>query len=134
MIIGVAEISLQQLVIDVAHRQLGAHARHAHGLELQITQRSEGILGQGLIDAQRNLGPRGHIAADQVGFDELMSEVHGIDSQLWAKTLRQSISHCSRSILPAVLSLPKILVRCRPMRIRQPYSNVILNLTLVFAA
>ena len=55
MIIGVAEIGLQQLVIDVAHRQLGAHAWHAHGLELQVTQRAEGILGQRLIDAQGDL-------------------------------------------------------------------------------
>ena len=81
MIIGIAKIGLQQLVIDVAHRQLGAHARHAHGLELQVTQCAKGILRQGLIDAQRDLRPRRHVAADQVGFDELVSQIHGVCSQ-----------------------------------------------------
>jgi hypothetical protein len=64
MVIGVAKIGLQQLVIDVAHRQLGAHGWHAHRLELQVTQRPEGVLGQRLIDAQRDLGPRRRVAAD----------------------------------------------------------------------
>ena len=52
VVVGVTEVALQHVVIDVADRQLRLHARHADGLELQVRQGAGGVLRQGLIDAE----------------------------------------------------------------------------------
>ena len=58
MIVGILIIGLQQIMIDVLHRQLGLDPFHPHGFQLQHHQGSRGVLGQGLIDAERDFGAR----------------------------------------------------------------------------
>ena len=67
MVVGVLEIGLQHVVVDVADRELGAHSRQAHGLELQVGHRAGGVLGQRLVDAHADLAAGFHLAGDEMG-------------------------------------------------------------------
>ena len=51
-------VGLQQVVVDVLRRQLGAHAVEAHRLELEHHHRAGRVLGEGLVDrGSRSPGP-----------------------------------------------------------------------------
>ena len=79
VVVGILEIRLQQIVIDVLGRHLGLGPGNLHGLKLQHHHGSGGILGQGLIDAQSNFLPRRHFPVHQVSLDQLLGNVlfHG---------------------------------------------------------
>ena len=76
VIVGVLEVLLQQVVIDVLRGYLGPHAVEAHRLELEHHQRAGGVLGQRLIDAKADLFPAVHAALREVCSDELLGDVH----------------------------------------------------------
>jgi len=71
MIVGVAEISLQHIVVGITDRQLCAHSRQAQSLELQVGHSAGGVLGEGLVDTQADLDAGLELAADEVFADDL---------------------------------------------------------------
>ena len=75
MIIRILEVGLQQVVIDVLRRNLGAHAAHLHRLEFLHHQCAGGILRQGLVDPDRDALAGNRLAFDEMGFDELAGEI-----------------------------------------------------------
>src|SRR5262249_47717504 len=60
-------------------RQLGVHPVEVHRLELKHDDRAGGVLRQGLVDPDPNLGAGGHLPVDDVFGDELLRNVssHG---------------------------------------------------------
>jgi len=66
VVVGVAEVGLEGVVINVADRKLGGHPRRIHGLELEPRHSTRRVLGEGLIDGDGDLGARGHVARDEV--------------------------------------------------------------------
>src|SRR5690606_30943792 len=103
MVVRIAEVGLEEVVIHVLRGKLGPHARHVHGLELQHHHSARGVLGEGLVDAQRDLRARPHLAINQMAFNEL---------------LRHVLPHCSSiSVQPAAFvwySLRSRLIAGRP--------------------
>ena len=71
MVVGIAEVGLDQVVVHVLRRQLGPHAVEVHGLELQHHEGPGGVLRQRLVDPDRDLTPRSQVAFDEVRFQEL---------------------------------------------------------------
>lgn len=55
VIFGVLLVGLQQIVVDVLHADPGARGVQLERLELLHHQRARGVLGQRLVDAQRDL-------------------------------------------------------------------------------
>ena len=62
VVFGVLLVGLQQVVVDVLHADLGMHLVEFQRLQLLHHQRSGGVLGQGLVDAEGNLLTRGGLA------------------------------------------------------------------------
>lgn len=77
MVVRIAEAHLQGVVIDVAHRKVGAHPVHPHGLELKVRHGPRGVLREGLVDAQGNGGTGCHVAVHEMGLDDLLGLVQG---------------------------------------------------------
>ena len=75
VVLGVLAVGLEQVVVDVLHRNLGARPVQAHRLELQHHHRAGGVLGEGLVDVQPDLLARGPLAGHQVGLDQLLRNV-----------------------------------------------------------
>src|SRR5215471_16061467 len=106
VVIGVPEIPLQHVVIHITHGQLRPHARYASGFKLQIGQGAQGILRQGLIDAQGDLLARLQRTTDEMGLDEFMRQVHR------PTVLNQglpSMARCGTNIQPSMM---RRAVRC----------------------
>ena len=55
VVLGVLLVGLEQVVVDVLHRELRVGALQAQGLELLHHQRAGGVLGKRLVDPQRHL-------------------------------------------------------------------------------
>jgi hypothetical protein len=66
VIVGVLVILLDQVVVDILRRELGSGALQADGLELEHDQRPGRVLGEGLIDPERDLASGGRLTLDQV--------------------------------------------------------------------
>src|SRR4051812_47308455 len=66
VVIGVLEARLEHVVIDIRDRELVADALETEGLELKERQRAGGVLGQGVVDPDRDLVSRGQLALDEV--------------------------------------------------------------------
>ena len=66
MILGVLLVGLQQVVVDVLHADLGARPIQSERFQLLHHQRARRVLGQRLVDANRDLLPRRHLAGLQV--------------------------------------------------------------------
>jgi hypothetical protein len=79
VVVGVAEVGLEDVVIDVLRRQLRVGVIEVHRLELEHDDRAGGVLGEGLVDPDRDLGTWGQVAVDAVVGDELLRNVstHG---------------------------------------------------------
>ena len=75
VIIGVLEAVLQRVVVNVAYRKLGLHPGHAHGLELEIGHGAGGVLGQGLVDPDGDLGARLELPFDEMRLEDLVDDV-----------------------------------------------------------
>ncbi len=82
MVVGVAEIGLEDVVVDVLRRHLGVRAVEVHGLQLEHHDRAGGVLGERLVDADADLRSRRHLPMDEVGADELPRHVLGHASTL----------------------------------------------------
>ena len=54
VVFGVLLIGLQQVVVDVLHADLGLDLVEFQRLQLLHHQRSGGVLGEGLVDAEGN--------------------------------------------------------------------------------
>ena len=63
-------VDVQQVVIQIADAALGAHAGQTDGLERQVGHDRVDVVGQRLIDLDKDLLAGGHAALDVVGFDD----------------------------------------------------------------
>ena len=70
VIIGVLEVDLKNVVVDVDDRCLDLDAVDFEELELHHGHRPGGVLGQRLIDAEGDLGTGYEVAADEVIFED----------------------------------------------------------------
>jgi len=77
VVVGVAEVGLEHVVIDVLRRQLCVRVVEVHRLELEHDHRARRILGQRLVDPDPDLGAGRHVALHEMGTDELLRDVLG---------------------------------------------------------
>ncbi len=77
VVVGVLEIRLDQVVIDVLAGHVDLDAVEPHGLQRQHSQGRGGVLQQHLIGPEADLGARRHVAVDQGAGDQLAGEVLG---------------------------------------------------------
>jgi hypothetical protein len=75
VVLRVLTVGLQQVVVDVLHGYFGARTIKSQRLQLKHDESSRCILGEGLIDAQTNLGPRRHLPTEQVRGNKFLSNV-----------------------------------------------------------
>lgn len=75
MIIGIPEVLLDEVVIDILHRAIGSDTIEVHRLEFQHHHRAGGVLCQGLIDSNTDLLPCGHRARNEVRLNQFSGEV-----------------------------------------------------------
>ena len=75
MVVGVAEVGLEDVVVDVLGRQLRVRPVEAHRLQLEHDHRAGGVLRERLVDPDADLGAGGHLAVDDVLGDELLRNV-----------------------------------------------------------
>ena len=74
VVVGVLEADLDRVVVDVAHRELGAHAVDPHGLELQVGHGARCVLGERLVDADADFAAGLDAARDEMGLDEFLRD------------------------------------------------------------
>ena len=74
MVVGVLEVELDDVVVDVLHRALDAHARHVQLLELHEGHRPGGVLQERLVDAQGDRRAGLELAVGEVLFEDLSGE------------------------------------------------------------
>ena len=72
MVVGILEVFLNQVVVDVLDRQLGLAPVQTHRLEFQHDQCAGRILRQRLINPQTDLLAGLHRARDEVRLDQLL--------------------------------------------------------------
>ena len=72
VIVAVLKAALEGVVVDVGDAQFRLHSGDAHGLEFQIGHGAGGVLGQGLVDAQRHLAAGGHVSGHQMGCNDFL--------------------------------------------------------------
>ena len=79
VVVGILGVFLNQVVIDVLHRQLGADPIQLHRFEFEHHQSARRVLRQGLVDPQPDFAPGRHFPFEQMGFNQLASDVlrHG---------------------------------------------------------
>jgi hypothetical protein len=66
MIVGIAEVGLDQIVVHVLRRELSPDPIEPHRRQLQHHQGRGGVLGERLVDADRDLAARGEVTLDEV--------------------------------------------------------------------
>ena len=74
MVVRVAGIRLEEVVIDIADGHSRFHPSQSHGLVFEIDHRAGGILRQGLVDPQTDLGTRLEFALDEMRFKKLFCD------------------------------------------------------------
>ena len=72
VIVGVFKAGLEGVVVDIGHGALCSDPVNAHGLKFQIGHGAGGVLGQGLVDAQRHLAAGGHVSGHQMGCNDFL--------------------------------------------------------------
>ena len=70
MVVGILEVDLEDVVVDVDHGRLDLHAIDAEGLELHHRHRPRRVLGERLIDPQCDLLTGDELAALEVVFED----------------------------------------------------------------
>lgn len=75
MVVGIFEIFLDQVVIDVLGGQLGLDPGQAEAFELEHDEGAGGVLGKRLVDLERDLLAWVHPAVDEMGVDEFLGDV-----------------------------------------------------------
>ncbi len=78
VVIRVFVVFLEEVVVHVLNRTLGLDTCHAHGFEFEHDQRAGCVLGEGLIDLQRDLFSGLLPAFDEVRRNELLRYVHDV--------------------------------------------------------
>ena len=78
MIVRVLKAGLQGVVVDIRHALPGFDPADAHGLKLQVAHGARGVLGQGLVDPDGYFLPRVQPAAEQMGAENFLSQVHEV--------------------------------------------------------
>ena len=80
VVVGVAVVGLQQVVVDVLGRELGADVIQTHRLELEHDHRAGRVLRERLVDPDPDLLTGDRLALDQVAGDQLLRDVlaHGV--------------------------------------------------------
>ena len=76
MVVGVAEVGLQEVVVHVLRGELGPHPVQVHRLELQHHHGPGGVLGERLVDPDADLRSGHQLALDEVTGDQLLGDVH----------------------------------------------------------
>ena len=66
MVVGILEVDLEDVVVDVDDRCLHLDALDLEELELHHRHRPGGVLGECLVDAEPDLGARDELAPDEV--------------------------------------------------------------------
>jgi hypothetical protein len=69
MIVGVLEILLDDVVVNVLDAHLSLHPVQIHRLQLQHHQRAGGVLGERLVNPDPNLLTGVHLAMYQMRLD-----------------------------------------------------------------
>ena len=77
VVVGVLEVQLDHVVVDVLHRPVHPNPRDAELLELHAGHRAGGVLEQGLVDAQGDRLARRQLALHQVLGQDLAGGVLG---------------------------------------------------------
>jgi hypothetical protein len=79
MLLGVQVVGFEEVVVDVLRDDADLHAVDPHRFQLQHHERSENILEQGLVDAQRDLVAGDHAPGNEPGADQILGDVerHG---------------------------------------------------------
>jgi hypothetical protein len=62
VIIGVLRVALNEQVVDVPDGELGSDLTQTHRFELKGDQRPSGVVGKDLVDVDRHLLTRRHLA------------------------------------------------------------------------
>jgi protease I len=75
VVVGVLGVELEQVVVHVLRGQSGLHPLDPHGLELEHRQRPGRVLGEGLVDAQRDLPARLGLVFDEMRLHQLLGDV-----------------------------------------------------------
>jgi hypothetical protein len=75
MIVGILEIGLEQVVIDVLRGELGLDSGKVHRFELKHHHGSGGILGKSLVNFKAGLLSGFHAALDQMAADQLLADI-----------------------------------------------------------
>ena len=83
MVLRVQIVDLKKVVIDVLDTDFGFDTIQLHRLERQHGQRAGRILGQGLINPQRERRANFASTAQAMAFDQLLSEVRGHGARLY---------------------------------------------------
>ncbi len=94
VVVGVLKPVLERVVVHVAHRELGFDLRNSHGLELEVGHGAGGVLRQGLVDPDRDLGARLEFSFNEMGFQYFVNDVfaHTGSTPLCAGMSRHYIS------------------------------------------
>ena len=74
VVVGVAEVPLDHVVVDVADGKLRPDPVDAHGLELEAGHRPRGILGQRLVHPDTDSLPLDHFPLDKMGPDDFLCD------------------------------------------------------------
>src|SRR6185437_15270754 len=75
VIVGVLEILLYEVMVDVLRREFGTNAVKIHRLQFEHHQRAGGVLCQSLIDAEADRAAGQHLAFGQVRANEFPRDV-----------------------------------------------------------
>jgi hypothetical protein len=98
MILRILAVGLQKVVVDVLHRHLSVCPVESDCLQFKHDQGSGRILRECLVNTEPDLGPGNHPARNQMGGDELLSDVvrHGKLPYLTAMRISGLLSGGSR--------------------------------------
>jgi hypothetical protein len=69
VVIGVFEVGLDQVVVDVLGREFRLDAGQAQGFKGEHNHGAGGVLGEGLVNADANFAAGDHLAFQQVRGD-----------------------------------------------------------------
>ena len=85
VVVGIFKAALEGVVVDIGHGKFGAHARNVHGFQGEVGHGAGGVLRERLVDAQADLRAGGHLAADEMGLDDLLRDgIAHVTSPPWS--------------------------------------------------
>jgi len=88
MVLGIQIIDLQQVVIDILDAYFRPHSVQLHGFERQHCERAGRVLGERLVNPQRQRRAHSPAAAYAMSFDQLLCDVQGHCGRCWFEVNR----------------------------------------------